>query len=882
MRLNRATRFVFIIVAAAALLTAGDTRAARYEPELLSEWLVAGPVAISHSALDEGMDMTPVADLLADPPLDPYEFWPARGDEIQLAPGRLVSFRDTGSELSALDARPGQVRFGVLATYVRSPAWQENTLHVRAAAPFALYLDGEQVLERANVDDGELEDETADVVLEEGHHRLLIVTALGPDDEVDPWSFDVRQQLGEGVSEARTPVNTTDPAHPFDIIDYYRRDLVSAIELSANGRWLALDLGRRDRRDDSVSDRIEVWDTRERKRVWQYRAAKGAGNLAWSPDNTRLLFKSGGELFLWHRADNRVEQVAEELENAGDFRWAPDGDGLFYKKTLEFEEDAEQPYKVMWGLRDRWSGWRDNVAFHHYALGSRVDTPLLAMKYKPEAWEVARSGDRIVIGRTLPAEERPFEIFDIVVFELDTGEARSVYQERFRRDEYARIAVSPDGEKIAFSAPVVPVSGNDNRYPEVNSSHHRLYVLDIASGEARMIDPEFKPSIDMGMYSTGWGNAFTWHEDGFVAFSAIHEREVYYCTWRPGEEKIRAANLTTPGFSRLSVATGKGAHVLAYQADDLNKLPDIHTFDPAAGEGKRLVTLNRELRELTEPAQRVEHYDYVNSDGVKIYGYLYWPRDYDPDSSYPLIVDTYGGVIGFGDSWLWMPEVEANRGYFVYVPIPRGAAGYGREYADTHVNDWGKLTSRDMNEGVEHIVANVAGVDGDRAGFVSGSYGGFLAMYLLAIPEDHPDYYPYATAISDYGISNLASYWGVGWWGVFYSEMASAGSYPWNRPDWYIEHSPLYHADKIREPLLLIHGDDDINVPVIESDQMYTALRVLDRDVWFVRFPGEGHGVAKQRAHYLESKRMHLEWFDKYLRDRPGAWNKRMEDEMKK
>ncbi len=101
-------------------------------------------------------------------------------------------------------------------------------------------------------------------------------------------------------------------------------------------------------------------------------------------------------------------------------------------------------------------------------------------------------------------------------------------------------------------------------------------------------------------------------------------------------------------------------------------------------------------------------------------------------------------------------------------------------------------------------------------------------------------------------------------------------------PKFYIDHSPLYHADNVTVPLLLVHGDADVNVPVDESDQMYTALKVLGRTVAFVRFPGEDHGIIGKRTSYLTSKRMHVEWFDKYLRDRPGAWDLRMKDQYKK
>ncbi|HEX04033.1 MAG TPA: S9 family peptidase, partial [Bacteroidetes bacterium] len=722
---------------------------------------------------------------------------------------------------------------------------------------------------------------THEVVLDQGHHRLLFATVMPDGQEADNWSFNVSYEVGEDYADLGLPMPTLNPKHAYDLIDYYRTDLVSGLEISHDGKWLAVDLGKRSRADDKVSDRLEVWDTGDKERIWSYQAAKGVNNLAWSPDNARLLFKSGDKLFLYHRDGNRVERIETEFTDGGQFRWSADGEGIFYLKTLSPDED-DSDYQVMWGLRDRWSNWRDDSALHYYALDSGLDVELLVMQYKPESWTISRDGRHIAFARTLPEVERPFEIMDILLFDLQTGEAESVYQGRFQRDEYAHIVISGDGNWIAFSAPVQEVSGNDTMVPDVNSSHHELWVLDVNSGQVRRVHPGFEKSVDFFYYRTGYDNPIVWHADGYVAFTAAYNKKIYYCTWTPGTDEITSSLLSTPGFSYLSVATDKGASMVAYQGDVLDDLPNIHTFNTKRNRGGEFIEINQEMRRLTRWTQRIDDYDFVNSDGVKIYGYLYYPLDYDEDESYPLVVDTYGGVIGFGESWLWFSQVFASRGYFVYVPSPRGAAGFGQAYADTHVNDWGTLTSRDMNEGLRHIVANVEGVDGARCGFASGSYGGFLAMYLLTIPEDHPDYFPYVTTISNYGISNLASYWGMGYWGVYYMEKAAAGSYPWNTPQWYIDHSPLYQADEITEPMLLLHGLADTNVPAAESEQMYSALKVLNRDVVYIRYPGENHGIASTRTKYLETKRMHIEWFDKYLRNQPGAWEHRMQDEFRK
>jgi dipeptidyl aminopeptidase/acylaminoacyl peptidase len=844
----------------------------------LNDWLVAGPVTLPHVVADPGSDVDAVDQLLSNLPLDPFDFWPSDGDVIQLGVGKTATFQQSEPALPGGMNIAG-IQFALFASYLSSPAWQQGTISISSDAPFALFVDGDAAVSRSSYE-ADAEAETYDAILDQGHHRLLLAVAIPKGQDAASWPFSAAYELGEDQPVAWVPMPTLNPVHAYDLIDYYWTDIVSGLQISHDGRWLAVDLGRRSRADDKTRDRLEVWDTSSKERIWSYQAAKGVSNVAWSPDNTRLLFKSGDNLFVWHREQNLVERIEAEMDGS-QFRWSADGKGLFYLRTMSPDENEEN-YQVMWGLRDRWSSWRDDSALHYFALDSGLDVELLVMQYKPESWTISRDGRHIAFARTLPEEERPFEIMDILLFDLQSGEAKSVYQGRFQRDEYAKIVLSGDGNWIVFSAPVQEISGNDSLIPDVNSSHHALWVLNVNTGEARRVDAEFEKSIDFFFYRTGYSNGFIWHADGYVAFTAAYEGKLYYCTWTPGSDEITSQLLTTPGFSYLTLSSDRGANVVAYQGDVSGDLPNIHILDIKKDRGGLFIEINKDLRELTNPTQRVEAFDFINSDEVRVYGYLYYPYDYDESKSYPLVVDTYGGVIGFGDSWLWFSQVMACRGYFVYVPSPRGAVGFGQEYADTHVNDWGELTSRDMNEGVRTIVETVPGVDGDRCGFASGSYGGFLAMYLLTIPEDHPDYYPYVTTISNYGISNLASYWGMGWWGVHYMDKAAAGSYPWNEPDWYVSQSPLFHADEITEPMLLLHGEADTNVPAAESEQMYSALKVLDREVVYIKYPGENHGIASTRTKYLETKWMHLEWFDKYLRDQPGAWNHRMENEFKK
>jgi len=849
----------------------------------ITPWLKTQPVPLPLAILDEETGVEPIPLALDSPPLGVDDLWPAPGDEALLAPAAGVEFKAE----QALDFAPlpadgsDAVHLAYAVTYLDNPAWQKGKLEVTGRAPFRLFLDGEKVCDRTAAAAADTDQVSGEVTLDQGWRRLVLVTVASGADNLPGWSLDVHWTPGDSTPGDWKPTVKTDPRHPFDFPDYWSQESVSNAAVTRDGRYLAVRVSGWQGDQGDRTSRLEVWDLVERSQVWNFHGAR-VQDFTWDAAGQRLLLQvgadKGSDLFFWHRSNGLLERIDTGIEHAGSFTWAPDGKVVYYTKTTPHEK-GDKPYKAMWGLEDRWHGWRDDSEIWYFAPGTGTHRQLTAMTFGPDGFAVSADGTFLVMKRSVRLDERPFIGTEIWTLDTRNGEARRVTL--FRSYSVGALALSPDGKRVAFSAPMDPVTGNENTNPEHNDNQADLWILDLDRGDLRNITREFEPAVATGSYVTNRGGTVFWDERGKIGFSGLLNKRVKLHFYDPDKDRLEAHELGTPGGSQFAASEGSGT-TLVYYGDVMQSPGDVWTLDWKRDRNKRLFSTSPEFSRLISGAPRIEDFDYVNSDGVTIPGFLFYPRGYNPRETYPMVVDYYAGVLGFAGGFYWGSTVLANRGYFVYVPTPRGASGWGQEFADTHSNDWGTLTSRDMNEGVRAIVAEVPGVDGDRVAPVSGSYGGFMTMYLLSMDKDHPDYYPYATGISDYGISNLASYWGKGWWGYLYSDMATAGKYPWNDSQFYVDHSPLYQADNVTVPLLLIHGDADTNVPVSESDQMYTALKVLGREVVFVRFPGEDHGIVGKRTSYLTSKRMHWEWFDKYLKDRPGAWDARMEGEFAK
>jgi len=307
---------------------------------------------------------------------------------------------------------------------------------------------------------------------------------------------------------------------------------------------------------------------------------------------------------------------------------------------------------------------------------------------------------------------------------------------------------------------------------------------------------------------------------------------------------------------KIAVYTGSNANVpvKAYVLDLKKKTSRLFS-DPGKDDFKD-VTFGK-----------VERWTFNNVSNIEIEGRIYYPPDFDSGKKYPCIVYYYGGTSpvsrDFGGRY--PKNLYAAQGYVVYVLQPSGATGFGQGFSALHVNDWGILVADEIIDGTTKFLATHSFIDQKRVGCIGASYGGFMTMLLQTRTTI------FSAAIAHAGISMIPNYWGEGFWGYLYSAVATANSFPWNRKDIYVDQSPLFHADKIETPLLLLHGGDDTNVPPGESIQLYTALKLLGKEVEFIQVEGQNHHIMTYNRRIRWTKTI-LAWFDKWLKNQPQGW----------
>jgi dipeptidyl aminopeptidase/acylaminoacyl peptidase len=317
-----------------------------------------------------------------------------------------------------------------------------------------------------------------------------------------------------------------------------------------------------------------------------------------------------------------------------------------------------------------------------------------------------------------------------------------------------------------------------------------------------------------------------------------------------------------PGLLGTLTASGPG-DVVAVLASTADQPADVHA-GPPAGPLRRISDTRPELREIQWGTQ--ERLAYQAADGQPLDGLLIRPAGRSrADGPFPLVTLVHGGPddryadefrLGAHSPGQWL----ATAGYAVFLPNPRGGTGHGREFAAAVVNAVGGDEWGDILAGIDMLVA--AGVaDPDRLGIGGDSHGGFMAAWAVGQTDR------FKAALMFAGISDWGAQAGVGEYGTM--DGALAGSFGWEGtgPHPHDRVSPVSFASRVRTPVLIVHGEDDTNVPVGQAIYFHRALTRYGAEHELVIYPREGHGLS-ERNHQRDLLLRTRAWFDRWLRDR--------------
>jgi dipeptidyl aminopeptidase/acylaminoacyl peptidase len=234
------------------------------------------------------------------------------------------------------------------------------------------------------------------------------------------------------------------------------------------------------------------------------------------------------------------------------------------------------------------------------------------------------------------------------------------------------------------------------------------------------------------------------------------------------------------------------------------------------------------------------------------------------DRPLPTVLDVHGGPLG---AWAPAPSVEVmllvDRGYRVVLPNIRGSATYGGNWIRDAMGDWGGVDADDVHAALDHVV-RLGLADPARLGVLGLSYGGFMVHWLIGTSER------FQAAVSENGVANQVSAWANSDSGVEYNRAASLGdALSREGVDKLWSQSPLRHVASIRTPLLMLQAGADLRCPPADNEQLFTALRVLGREVEYVLYPDEYHvfQASGRPDRRIDRMTRMLDWFDRHLLD---------------
>jgi dipeptidyl aminopeptidase/acylaminoacyl peptidase len=417
---------------------------------------------------------------------------------------------------------------------------------------------------------------------------------------------------------------------------------------------------------------------------------------------------------------------------------------------------------------------------------------------------------------------------------------------------------SPDGKTIAFLAAT--------KFRSANYTYLYTIAADASNAAATNISKEFEGSC-MDWTNSDLGDehlapAPAWSPDGKMLYVLASQRGAtrLYAISSAGSDSQPA--VLTPGEVHVRDFSIDCARTkMALLVDDATHPAEVFVRSTEiAAELAPISSMNKDLLDelvLATP----ELITYEGGDGWPIDGWILKPQDFDPTKKYPLVLEIHGGPnTQYGYGFFHEMQMLVAEGYVVLYTNPRGSIGYGYDFSAAVLGAWGEKASIDILLGVDEAIKR-GYIDEQRLGVTGGSYGGFMTNWLVG----HTD--RFQVAITDRCVSNMATMFGtsdIGW------DIADKNleTTPWENLEKYMNMSPIKYVQNIRTPLLIIHGEQDLRCSIEQAEQLYAALKWMKREVQFVRFEGQSHGLSRGGHPKMRLERLrHIQsWFAMYLK----------------
>ena len=589
-----------------------------------------------------------------------------------------------------------------------------------------------------------------------------------------------------------------------------------------------------------------------------------AGNPHWSPDGKWLAFQgSQGEKhgLLVARGDGSdinflaaMTGTNSPLPGSGEeITWSPDSKQIAFISSTAGAEAAQASGDPMVITRylykpDAGEGmtrFNDNQRLHIFVvdLASKRIRQITSGETDEHSIDWSPDGSEILFASNREPNQDEFFNYDIFALRVSDGSIRRLTATEY--NEYEPFW-SPDGKHIVYRG---TRRGLTDRETTMEDTH--VWVMNADGSDRR----------EIGAVIDNRQGAPQWAPDGNSVYFTVQERGSVHLVRLPisgGKPDYIVNEIGAVG--GLSVAKD-GA--LAYTFASPHDMSELY-LKVGAGAPRKLTDLNVDALKGKQLGE-VESFSFTSNDNkFEVEAFLTKPASMTGASKHPLIVNIHGGPHGQnGPAFNFKNQVYAARGWATLNVNFRGSTGYGQKFADAVFGDQDGNEGQDVLYGVNAAVRRYLWIDRERMGIEGVSYGGQLTDWLITQTNE------FKAAIPIAGISNLISYNYMTYYNQYEEMEFGQFLHQGNLMDVAWERSALKHVAAAHTPTMLMHGENDNDVPIAEAEQFFIALKDVGTEAIFVRYPREGHGI-RETAHVIDATDRCIAWYEKHF-PKPGA-----------
>ncbi len=658
---------------------------------------------------------------------------------------------------------------------------------------------------------------------------------------------------------------------PFTIETLYQVQNVSDPQISPDGERIAFVVTSYNLEEGSRNSEVYLVDKTGNNLRRMTKNPANDVHPRWSPDGRHLLFisdrKNGTQAWEIPVYGGEAESLTDISTGVSSAEWVGDKNKIVFSSTVfpecgaddscnqaiqkRMDEGPVQAHMADELLYRHWTFYKDgkrrHIILYDIVRDSTVD--LTPGPYDaPSLWgsfDVSADGRWLCYESKQVANPAESTNNDLFLIDLADGETTNITKGNKAYD--GNPVFSPDGRYIAYQMQTIPGYESDLK---------RLAIYDRQRKQSRILTGDFN----------NWVQNYRWHPDGSAIYFIAHEKAHFplYRIDLNTNQTTKILDLKTINAYDID-PEGEWVAAIGQAVERPTEL--FRAAERGAAQYKQAVRLthfNDGLRESVDfrPAEEM----WIESPtGKKIHTFVVKPHNFDPDKSYPLILNVHGGpqfqwYDGFRGDW----QVYPGSGYVVAFPNPHGSSGYGQAFTRAISEDWtGKVYTDVM--AVSDYLAGLPYVDERRMGAMGWSYGGYFMMWL----EGHNPDKRFKALAAMMGLYDLTAFYGATE-ELWFPEWDLGGT-PWES-DLYERHSPHNYVEKFNTPCLVITGERDYRVPYTQSLAFFTALQKQNVDSRLIVFENDGHwpDFVKSMPFYYNA---HLDWFHKHLGGKPAPYD---------